>query len=532
MQRTVCCLEKHDGLRLRIGRFRNPRNSSDSAHGSGSWKAGLGKSADGRIAPEKLAGEVEKATSKLFGLHGVKRRLLNIYYLSGKSWTPGNIARLAPTPLTRSRSIPSTTSIRKSAGSHLSTLKASSAPKPALSSEHADDPLRESHKGRSSSQGTTFSQRRSRGMHSPRRCLASSGRGCELKELRWRRYATGLFQPLGLKIVDDVVHVLGRDRITKLHDDNADGFADRYENFCDLYETSPSGHDYITCLETDTDGNFYFVHAKHGVQKVSKDGTKLEIIATGLRNPNGLSVSPTGEITAAPQEGEWAPASAIFMVRQGDHFGYGGRKITPQRPLGYDPPLCWIPRLVDNSCGGQCWVPDDSWGLPAGSLLHFSFGQCTRVAAPRESIDSNWQGGVIPLPWKFQSGLSRGRFSPHDGQLSVSGLKGWDDLRGAGRLPAASPLCRRRCPLAREDGKLPQRHRVHVWLAGSTRPSRKTRKTTMSRPAITVIPRLTVPPITTRRIPPSKAATSGTCASVTLLEDQELCSSKSRTSRR
>ncbi|MFO0919290.1 MAG: ThuA domain-containing protein [Planctomycetaceae bacterium] len=252
-----------------------------------------------------------------------------------------------------------------------------------------------------------------------------SGVDRDLKELRWRRFATGLFQPLGLKIVDDVVHVLGRDRITKLHDVDRDGFADRYDNFCDLYETSPGGHDYITCLETDPAGNFYLVHAKHGVQRVSKDGTKLETIATGLRNPNGLSVSPSGEITAAPQEGEWTPASAIFMVHQGDHYGYGGPEITPQRPLGYDPPLCWIPRLVDNSCAGQCWTPDDSWGLPANSLLHLSFGQCKLLMTVRDQVNGVWQGGVIPLPMKFQSGVNRGRFSPHDGQLYISGLKGW-----------------------------------------------------------------------------------------------------------
>jgi len=261
-----------------------------------------------------------------------------------------------------------------------------------------------------------------------------SGVDQTLDTLRWQRIAAGLFQPLGLRIVNDEIYVLGRDRITRLivdRDDEADeegylfAHVDRYENFCDLYETSPGGHDYVTCLETDPEGNFYFTHAKHGVQKISKDGKTLETVATGLRNPNGLSVSPTGEITATPQEGEWTPASAIFMVRPGDHFGYGGPRITPQRPLGYDPPLCWIPRLVDNSSASQCWTPDDTWGLPANSLLHFSFGQCQTQLALREQVDGVWQGGVIPLPWKFDSGLSRGRFSPHDGHLYVSGLKGW-----------------------------------------------------------------------------------------------------------
>ncbi len=252
-----------------------------------------------------------------------------------------------------------------------------------------------------------------------------SGVDRELSRLQWHRIATGLFQPLGLKVIRDEIYVLGRDRITKLRDPNLHGEMTTYENFCDLYETSPGGHDYIACLETDPEGNFYFVHARHGVQKISKDGKTLETIATGLRNPNGLSVSPAGEITTAPQEGNWTPASAIFMVRTGDHFGYGGPKITPARPLGYDPPLCWMPRLVDNSSAGQCWTPDDSWGLPKNSLLHFSFGQCTSLLTLREQVDGVWQGGVIPMPWKFQSGVSRGRFSPHDGQLYVSGLKGW-----------------------------------------------------------------------------------------------------------
>ena len=33
--------------------------------------------------------------------------------------------------------------------------------------------------------------------------------------LSWNRFATGLYEPLGLKIVDDLVYVRGRDRITR-----------------------------------------------------------------------------------------------------------------------------------------------------------------------------------------------------------------------------------------------------------------------------------------------------------------------------
>ena len=56
-----------------------------------------------------------------------------------------------------------------------------------------------------------------------------SGVDDKLDHLKWRRFATGLNQPLGIKVVKDEVYVLGRDQITRLHDLNGDGEADFYE---------------------------------------------------------------------------------------------------------------------------------------------------------------------------------------------------------------------------------------------------------------------------------------------------------------
>jgi len=52
-----------------------------------------------------------------------------------------------------------------------------------------------------------------------------------LERVTWKRFATGLYEPLGLRIVDDTIYVLGRDQITRLHDLNGDGEADFYEDF-------------------------------------------------------------------------------------------------------------------------------------------------------------------------------------------------------------------------------------------------------------------------------------------------------------
>jgi type 1 glutamine amidotransferase/cytochrome c2 len=254
-----------------------------------------------------------------------------------------------------------------------------------------------------------------------------SGINDKLEELKWKRFATGLFQPLGLVAKKDGIYVLGRDQITRLRDTNHDGEADTYECFTNKMPTSPGGHDYTTCLETDDAGNFYFITANQGVWRLSPDGKTLDNLAGGLRNPNGLGVGPGPVITAAPQEGNWTPASYIAEVRPGDWFGFGGPKVTPERPLGWTQPLCFIPRRRDNSSGGQVWSSSgDRWGPLKDQLFHFSYGQCRMMLVLREVIQNQPQGGTVDMPQLlFDSGAMRGRFSPYDGQLYVSGLRGW-----------------------------------------------------------------------------------------------------------
>jgi len=246
-----------------------------------------------------------------------------------------------------------------------------------------------------------------------------------LHELRWHRFATGLFQPLGLKVHRDQVFVLGRDQITRLHDRDHDGEADFYESFCNQIQTSTSGHDYVTCLEQDDAGRFYYVDPR-GAHRVSADGQRVETLATGWRNPNGLGVSPDGRIVlVAPQQGEWTPSSQISEVKPGGYFGYGGPKRSPERPLGYDSPLCWIPHAVDNSSGSQVWLPQEQWGPMGGHFVHLLWGRCGMMLLLRDVVANQAQGAVVPLPGRLLAGPNRGAFNPRDGHLYVAGSTGW-----------------------------------------------------------------------------------------------------------
>jgi hypothetical protein len=250
-------------------------------------------------------------------------------------------------------------------------------------------------------------------------------------ECHWQRFATGMYHPLGLKVVDGKVVVLERGQLTRWHDNNDDGEADFYECLCNDWDTGAGEHSYDTCLETDPDGNFYFFKTGDTqlptggcLMKVSKDGSKAEVFATGFRHPIGLGMSPSGVLTGADQEGNWMPATRIDEYKKGGFYGDMRAHHRTVPPKTFDPPLCWLPREVDNSAGGQVWVPKDSkWPL-AGLPLHLSYGRCKAFVLLRQPFEGGSQGGAWDLGPKFLSGVCRGRFAP-DGNLYVCGLNGW-----------------------------------------------------------------------------------------------------------
>ena len=220
-----------------------------------------------------------------------------------------------------------------------------------------------------------------------------SGIDDKLDHVTWKRYAAGLFQALGLKIVNDKVYVLGRDQITRLHDLDGDGEADFYENFNNDVMTAPSFHEFAFDLQADPQGNFYYSKAgavnpggrgwqritPHNgcVFKISPDGKKFEVFATGLRAPNGMSTGPHGEITVSDNEGTWVPTCRLNYVHKGDFLGVSDLAHVEPKPTNYGDPIFWLPHEnIDNSSGGAVWVTSDRWGPFKDRLLHLSYGTC------------------------------------------------------------------------------------------------------------------------------------------------------------
>ena len=261
--------------------------------------------------------------------------------------------------------------------------------------------------------------------------------------LTWQRICSGLFQPLGLKIVDGEIYVGCRDMIAKLTDLNGDRETDLIESFNNDHQVTEHFHEFAMGLQTDTKGNFYYAksarHAKvavvphHGtLLRVSKDGTKTDIIATGFRAANGVCINPDGTFIVTDQEGHWNPKNRINWVKGSgvdDFYGnmYGYHNVTDDSDSAMTPPLCWITNSFDRSPAELIWVPSDSaWKSLRGSLLNLSYGYGKIHVVPHEEVNGQKQGGLCQLPFKqFPTGIMRGRFHPNDGQLYGCGMYAW-----------------------------------------------------------------------------------------------------------
>ncbi|HET6250736.1 MAG TPA: DUF6797 domain-containing protein [Tepidisphaeraceae bacterium] len=264
-----------------------------------------------------------------------------------------------------------------------------------------------------------------------------SGIDHDLKELQWKRFATGLNNPMGVKIVDGVVYTIDRSQITKLVDLNNDGEADFYENFNNDCTLTPNFHEMAFDLQTDSQGNFYFSKSSAiwapplrlaedagCVLKVSKDGSKLEKLCYGLRAPNGVSVGPDDKVYCTDNQGNWVPACPINLIKKDAFYGYAFHEGRPNPPDEREKPLCWIPYGKDKSSGTLAWDLGEKWGPFKNHMIECSY-DCSIFEVIAEFVGDQVQGGVVKFPLHFPSGVMRARFSPADGQLYLAGMRGW-----------------------------------------------------------------------------------------------------------
>ncbi len=257
---------------------------------------------------------------------------------------------------------------------------------------------------------------------------------------QWYRIAAGLFQPLGIKLVDGEIFVTCRNQLVRLHDLNGDGEMDYHEAFNSDHQVTQHFHEFAMGLQVDEDRNFYYAksarHARpplvphHGtLLKVSSDGERTEILANGFRAANGVCINPDGSFIVTDQEGHWNPMNRLNWVYPdgrfyGNMWSYGAPDDSSDSAM--ERPLAWVDKGFDRSPSELLWIDSPSWGPLNGKLLNLSYGHGRLEIVPHEIVNGQPQGGLqrLPIP-DFPTGTMRGRFHPENGHLYLCGMSAW-----------------------------------------------------------------------------------------------------------
>jgi hypothetical protein len=259
-------------------------------------------------------------------------------------------------------------------------------------------------------------------------------------KLTWKRIASGLFQPLGVKYHQGKIFVTCRDQLVILRDLNGDDEIDHYLSYNNDHQVTDHFHEFAMGLQIDDAGYFYYAKsARHALPalvphhgtllRISPDGKRTKIMAVGFRAANGVCLNPDGTFIVTDQEGHWNPKNRINWVKPGGFYGnmYGYHDVTDSSDEAMTPPLCWITNNFDRSPAELLWVESEAWGPLNGMLLNLSYGFGKVFVVPHEHTKSGLvQGGMCELPIpQFPTGVMRGRFHPVDQQLYLSGMFAW-----------------------------------------------------------------------------------------------------------
>ncbi|MBL9138439.1 MAG: cytochrome c [Verrucomicrobiales bacterium] len=258
------------------------------------------------------------------------------------------------------------------------------------------------------------------------------------KVVRWRRFASGLHEPLSVAIVQNSVVVYDRNGIWRLCDDDGDGESERRELVSNAYAQTAETREFATSMEVEKEGSFLI--AKGGQQgattgrhngtvlRVPADGSPAEVLAYGLRMPFiGLN-RRTGLITASDQQGNYVPATPLHQIRDAQFYGFVSLRLPKEvYPAPIAEPLTWIPHAINPSGVTQVWLEEAQLGPLNGALVHLGYyrPEAFVVLLNAPSAGSSPEAVVMSLTRDFTFSPLAGAVHPQDGQLYITGFQIW-----------------------------------------------------------------------------------------------------------
>ncbi|MDG9676783.1 ricin-type beta-trefoil lectin domain protein [Micromonospora sp. DH14] len=276
--------------------------------------------------------------------------------------------------------------------------------------------------------------------------LGNTGGSTSPGTVTTKKIAGGLKEPMGLKVVDGVVYVTEKQRLTRLVNTGGDEAAERLETVA----TWPYGgnfHEFAFGLLY-ADGFFYLnlsVSINSGgattnpqpatnrgtTIKVNKDTGAVSYVAGGLRTPHGIGWGPEGGLFVTDNQGGWLPSSKLVHVKQGRFFNHYTNPAGPFDTAPVTQPVLWMPQNeIANSPSTPLYLTS---GRYAGQFVigDVTYGGLQRANV--EKVNGEYQGALFRLTQGLEAGVSEVNIGP-DGAIYVGGLGAGGNWGQSGKL--------------------------------------------------------------------------------------------------
>ena len=299
----------------------------------------------------------------------------------------------------------------------------------------------------------------------------------------WKLFARGLDEPMGILADSErVVYVAHRPELLRATDRDGDGHAETFDAIGGQWGQGINYHEFFFGLRRDRAGNFYGAVSleslgERGAEnifptrgpkdltdvlersgqraetkwrgwaiRITPDG-KMEPLAHGFRQPNGVALSPDDEMFVTDNQGDYKPSTGLLHVERGDFHGHAASvKWEP----GFDPKKVTVEGLwqrlktpavvfphgpMGNSPGEPVWdQTGGKFGPFAGQVFTGDYSRLV-IRASLEKVAGTWQGACFPFLGrndtpgyvsgdKLKSGITRAAFGP-DGSLYFAASAGW-----------------------------------------------------------------------------------------------------------
>ncbi|MEH6678906.1 MAG: c-type cytochrome [Sediminicola sp.] len=307
--------------------------------------------------------------------------------------------------------------------------------------------------------------------------------------VNFKKYASGLHEPLGLAYKEGALYTAQRGELTKLMDTDGDGIADTYETIY-AWPLSTHYHEYSFGPVLAPDGKFFVtanvafgdeewwrgesrVPFRAWTMKISEDG-QMEPWATGMRSPAGYGLVD-GELFYTDNQGDWIGSGAVWHLPKGAFTGHpaglkwsgmegspislteerfyskidkrqtkvNGRFVKPENIQDEENPdfaykiketfpelqlpAVILPHGILGVSTSEIKVDatKGKFGPFSGQLLVGDMGQSKIMRVALEKIKGAYQGVAFDFRAGFQSGVMRMDFD-HNGNLFIGETnRGW-----------------------------------------------------------------------------------------------------------